>query len=720
MINKYPYTDFHEMNLDWFLNEFKELYDSWVAFKAEVDQEIDDFETAIRNDFSDLEDDFDDFKEYVQNYLDTFDFDEAVADVIMEMVNNGSFLNLMRPSIHADVTEWLNDNVTPVGSAVVVDSSLLISGAAADAQITGDKTTAAQNELNNINALIYTEVSDISQFSWESGGLSYASGAPFVASNYVRNANFMIVKAGSSVRINTGYKATVCLYSTNSVTGFIESRYLRSENDIYYAKQDGYLRVAISDNNDTAQTDTSITSNITINLVREPDIINTHEAEITDIYNMINNVNSEVFNVRTDPTSFTWESGGIATATGANYTSSNYIRTKYYISCKAGTTITCANGYKIGVFAYEREDYTSLVKAKSPTTDGIFVMPIDGYIRFCISDINNTAQTDVSIAEYAIISIIKSVKQIVPLPDSILQPSASILSLINGVYDLYDQFVSDGLAVRSQIATVQNLPIYRYDFNVVDGWAEGIDNDEYTGNTRLFDKYKILMLSGVHGNEKGAVIWLYEYMRNICYNPNFPNYLALADYTIIPIVNPTGYNANTRDNYEDINLNRLNLSSNCVETIAIKDVIDERKWDLFIDNHNTATGSSNNSPNVNAAMSFANVTPTDDLTTYYRVFLDAGSKCTQKLNNYFSLGFNNGKQTFFPWQGTASETFRQYGYTHTKNGNTVGSAISATLETSRRWYQYSNSDSYWNASAMICGTNAVFDVLTSFADFIAQ
>lgn len=42
------------------------------------------------------------------------------------------------PSI---VTDWLDDNVTPVGSVVVVDSSLSISGAAADAKATGDGLT---------------------------------------------------------------------------------------------------------------------------------------------------------------------------------------------------------------------------------------------------------------------------------------------------------------------------------------------------------------------------------------------------------------------------------------------------------------------------------------------------------------------------------------------------------------------------------------------------
>lgn len=49
------------------------------------------------------------------------------------------------PSI---VTDWLDDNVTPVGSAVVVDSSLSISGAAADAKATGDGLTDLKSALN--------------------------------------------------------------------------------------------------------------------------------------------------------------------------------------------------------------------------------------------------------------------------------------------------------------------------------------------------------------------------------------------------------------------------------------------------------------------------------------------------------------------------------------------------------------------------------------------
>lgn len=59
------------------------------------------------------------------------------------------------PQITADaVTDWLDDNVDPVGSAVVVDSSLLIEGAAADSKVTGDEINAIRNEISDEGTVV--------------------------------------------------------------------------------------------------------------------------------------------------------------------------------------------------------------------------------------------------------------------------------------------------------------------------------------------------------------------------------------------------------------------------------------------------------------------------------------------------------------------------------------------------------------------------------------
>lgn len=70
--NEYPYTDFHELNLDWLLKNYKEIVDSintinsWIAQHTidyneaiarltAVENEIDDFEARIEREFSLLE-----------------------------------------------------------------------------------------------------------------------------------------------------------------------------------------------------------------------------------------------------------------------------------------------------------------------------------------------------------------------------------------------------------------------------------------------------------------------------------------------------------------------------------------------------------------------------------------------------------------------------------------------------------------------------------------
>ena len=62
MIHEYPYTDFHEMNLDWIIREMKKLVDDWASFATDVtasahestDPEVTvtgDLKTAINFDF---------------------------------------------------------------------------------------------------------------------------------------------------------------------------------------------------------------------------------------------------------------------------------------------------------------------------------------------------------------------------------------------------------------------------------------------------------------------------------------------------------------------------------------------------------------------------------------------------------------------------------------------------------------------------------------------
>lgn len=144
--HKYPYTDYSQLNLDWFLSEFKTLMEAWDAQKVDYEQ----FKLDVTTEFNTLSGKFDNLKEtvetfttFVENYFENLDVQQEINNKLNDMVTDGTMAALLAPLVTAQVpsavSTWLTENVDPVGSAVVVDSTLSISGAAADAETVGDK-----------------------------------------------------------------------------------------------------------------------------------------------------------------------------------------------------------------------------------------------------------------------------------------------------------------------------------------------------------------------------------------------------------------------------------------------------------------------------------------------------------------------------------------------------------------------------------------------------
>ena len=66
---------------------------------------------------------------------------DQISQLFNEKVSTTQLQSYVANQLNTDVTNWLNNNVNPVGSAVVVDSSLSIEGAAADAAKVGASIT---------------------------------------------------------------------------------------------------------------------------------------------------------------------------------------------------------------------------------------------------------------------------------------------------------------------------------------------------------------------------------------------------------------------------------------------------------------------------------------------------------------------------------------------------------------------------------------------------
>ena len=85
-------------------------------------------------------------QDWINSWFDNLDVQEELNKKIDSMVQDGSFETLLHKTFDTQinqqttsaVTAWLVANVTPTGSAVIVDKSLSIAGAAADAKTVGD------------------------------------------------------------------------------------------------------------------------------------------------------------------------------------------------------------------------------------------------------------------------------------------------------------------------------------------------------------------------------------------------------------------------------------------------------------------------------------------------------------------------------------------------------------------------------------------------------
>lgn len=106
MENLGPYTNFHEINQDWFLQEFNKIIAQWKA---------------MQKNFDNLQDAFNDLKSYVQDYFKNLDVQDEINNKLNEMVKDGTFdailakyFNIKIPILN--VEEMININEPILGT----------------------------------------------------------------------------------------------------------------------------------------------------------------------------------------------------------------------------------------------------------------------------------------------------------------------------------------------------------------------------------------------------------------------------------------------------------------------------------------------------------------------------------------------------------------------------------------------------------------------------
>lgn len=92
MENLGPYSNFHELNQDWFLNEFNKVLEQWKA---------------MQKNFDSLQDAFNDLKSYVQDYFKNLDVQDEINKKLDQMSKNGTLNILLQ--MHARTVLPSND-----------------------------------------------------------------------------------------------------------------------------------------------------------------------------------------------------------------------------------------------------------------------------------------------------------------------------------------------------------------------------------------------------------------------------------------------------------------------------------------------------------------------------------------------------------------------------------------------------------------------------------
>lgn len=85
--HKYPYTDFHELNLDWFLGELKKLVDELEILKTRMDNAEEDIDT-LQAEMLDIQDRVALLESGLQDALDRLDNVESDIDNILSAISD--------------------------------------------------------------------------------------------------------------------------------------------------------------------------------------------------------------------------------------------------------------------------------------------------------------------------------------------------------------------------------------------------------------------------------------------------------------------------------------------------------------------------------------------------------------------------------------------------------------------------------------------------------
>ena len=197
MFNKYPYTDFNDLNLDWVIKN-----------QIETQKKADTATETANN-----------TKDYVDDYFNNLDLQDEVNTKIDEMNNDGTTVDLLGQATPPVIDAWLASHITNPQNPPL-DASLLLSTAAARSDIVGGRFEGLYKNGFDKNTALST--SDFTTY-----GSNYLSEDNIIFGEIVEPTNGILYKPGYV------YDGTNN-YGRNDYVGHLKKRIAVTEGDAWY------------------------------------------------------------------------------------------------------------------------------------------------------------------------------------------------------------------------------------------------------------------------------------------------------------------------------------------------------------------------------------------------------------------------------------------------------------------------------------------------------
>lgn len=206
--DKYPYTDFHELNLDWIIKTVKETVAEWAVTLTE---------------WHNTQEEWQQLYDYVHDYFDNLDVQQEINNKLDEMVADGTLATLAQPFIDAKVADLLPAEVAGQIGGVVA------------AQI--GPTVASQ-----INAAVASQIGPVvapAAADWLADNITNPSNPPLDISLTVGSSAADSAAAGDRIRADERAVIDAGVYGV--FEGDPMMYYLRDDGTLNSYSQLGYV-----------------------------------------------------------------------------------------------------------------------------------------------------------------------------------------------------------------------------------------------------------------------------------------------------------------------------------------------------------------------------------------------------------------------------------------------------------------------------------------------